>query len=154
MGLSQIESKTQSPRGQGTDEKGKRNCHKVPAQHPRETNPSRAQEQAMLQSLALDSIELQNHRITKVGKDLQDHPVQPSTYHQHCPTKPCPSVQHPRHPLPSSTVLSNKRGKRKQGGRKGCFHDMAPTHGTRSLPGPSRHHQAISPCSSSHPCSI
>ena len=25
---------------------------------------------------------LQNHRITKVGKDPQDHPVQPSTHHQ------------------------------------------------------------------------
>ena len=24
----------------------------------------------------------QNHRIAKVGKDLRDHPVQPSTYHQ------------------------------------------------------------------------
>ena len=47
----------------------------------------------MLQSLALDSIEMQNHRITKVGKDLQDHPVQPSTYHQYFPTEPYPSVQ-------------------------------------------------------------
>jgi len=34
-----------------------------------------------------------NHRITKVGKDLQDHPVQPSTHHQQF-SKPCPSTQH------------------------------------------------------------
>ena len=27
-------------------------------------------------------LESQNHRITKVGKDPQDHPVQPSTHHQ------------------------------------------------------------------------
>ena len=26
--------------------------------------------------------ESENHRITKVGKDPQDHPVQPSTHHQ------------------------------------------------------------------------
>jgi len=25
---------------------------------------------------------VQNHKITKVGKDPQDHPVQPSTHHQ------------------------------------------------------------------------
>ena len=33
-----------------------------------------------------------NHRIAKVDKDLQDHPVQPSTYHQHFSTNPnsCP----------------------------------------------------------------
>jgi len=35
-----------------------------------------------------------DHRITKVEKDFQDHPVQPSTYHQYFPTKPCPSVLH------------------------------------------------------------
>ena len=34
------------------------------------------------------------HRITKVGKDLQDHPVQPSTYHQYFATKPYPLVKH------------------------------------------------------------
>ena len=34
--------------------------------------------------------ESKNHRITEVGKDLQDHLVQPSTYHQYFPTKPCP----------------------------------------------------------------
>ena len=28
------------------------------------------------------------HRIIKVGKHLQDHPVQLSTYHQYFPTKP------------------------------------------------------------------
>jgi len=33
-------------------------------------------------------------RVTKVGKDLQDQPDQPSTYHQYFPTKLCPSVQH------------------------------------------------------------
>ena len=31
---------------------------------------------------------------TKVGKDLQDHAVQPPTYHQYFPTIPCPSVLH------------------------------------------------------------
>ena len=36
----------------------------------------------------------QNHSITKVGKDLQDHTVQPSTYHQYFPTKSCPLVYH------------------------------------------------------------
>jgi len=35
-----------------------------------------------------------NHRITQAGKDLQDHPVQPSTYHQYFPTKPRPIVPH------------------------------------------------------------
>ena len=35
-----------------------------------------------------------NHRITKVGKDLQDHLAQPSIYHQYFPTKLCPLVQH------------------------------------------------------------
>lgn len=34
----------------------------------------------------------QNHKITKAGKGLQDHPVQLSTYHQHFPTKSRPSV--------------------------------------------------------------
>jgi len=34
------------------------------------------------------------HRITKVGNDLRCHPVQPSSYHQHFPTQPHPSVQH------------------------------------------------------------
>ena len=34
------------------------------------------------------------HRTTKVGKDLQDHTVQPSTYHQYNPIKPCPLAQH------------------------------------------------------------
>ena len=38
--------------------------------------------------------ESQNHRITKVGKDLQDHPIQLSTYHQYFPTDPCPLVQY------------------------------------------------------------
>lgn len=33
-----------------------------------------------------------SHRITKAGKKLQDHPVQPSTYHQHFPTKSRPYV--------------------------------------------------------------
>ena len=37
---------------------------------------------------------LQNHRITKVEKDLQDHLVQLSTYHQYSPSKLCPLVQH------------------------------------------------------------
>jgi len=32
------------------------------------------------------------HRITKVGKDLCDHLLQLSTYHQYFPTKLCPSV--------------------------------------------------------------
>ena len=32
--------------------------------------------------------------ITKVGKDLPDHVVQLSNYHQYFRTKPCPSVQH------------------------------------------------------------
>jgi len=32
--------------------------------------------------------------IIKVGKDLQDHSVQPSTYHQYFLTKPCPLVQY------------------------------------------------------------
>jgi len=42
----------------------------------------------------------ENHRITKDGKDFQDHPVQLSMYcptkfsPQYFPTKPCPSVQH------------------------------------------------------------
>jgi len=31
-----------------------------------------------------------HHRVTKVGKDLQDHPVQPSTYHQYCPLNRVP----------------------------------------------------------------
>jgi len=35
-----------------------------------------------------------NHRLTKVGRALQGHPVQPSTYHQYIPTKPYPSVPH------------------------------------------------------------
>ena len=30
----------------------------------------------------------------KIGKDLQDHPVQLSTYHQYFPTKPWSSAQH------------------------------------------------------------
>ena len=34
------------------------------------------------------------HRITKVGKDLQDHLVPLSTYHQYFPTERCPLVQH------------------------------------------------------------
>ena len=34
----------------------------------------------------------QKHRIAEVGKDLQDHPVQPHTYHQYFPTTPHPSV--------------------------------------------------------------
>ena len=42
------------------------------------------------------------HRITKVGKDLQDHPIQPSTHHQYSPTKTHPSVLHL---YPSSTQL-------------------------------------------------
>jgi len=40
----------------------------------------------------LSIIESQNHRITKVEKDLEDHLVQLSTYHQYFPTKPCSSV--------------------------------------------------------------
>ena len=36
----------------------------------------------------------QHHRITKVGKDFQDHPVQQSTYPQYLPTKPYPSLPH------------------------------------------------------------
>jgi len=39
-------------------------------------------------------LESQNHRITAAGKDLQDHPVQPFTYHQYSPTKQRPSVQY------------------------------------------------------------
>lgn len=35
-----------------------------------------------------------DHRISKVGKDLQDHPVQPSIYHQYFPIKPRPLVPH------------------------------------------------------------
>ena len=35
-----------------------------------------------------------NPRITKVGKDIQNHLVQLSTYHQYFPTKPHPSVPH------------------------------------------------------------
>ena len=35
---------------------------------------------------------ISHHRITKAGKDLQDHSVQLSTYHQYFSTKPCPSV--------------------------------------------------------------
>ena len=38
-----------------------------------------------------DLIESQNHRFTKVGKDLQGHPVQPSTYHKYFPLN---HVQH------------------------------------------------------------
>lgn len=34
------------------------------------------------------------HRITKVGKYLQNHLFQPPTYHQYFPTKPCPLVQY------------------------------------------------------------
>jgi len=34
----------------------------------------------------------ENHRITNIGKDLQDHPVQLSIYCQYFPTKPCPSL--------------------------------------------------------------
>lgn len=30
-------------------------------------------------------LQVANHRITKVGKDVQDHPVQLSSYHQHLP---------------------------------------------------------------------
>ena len=33
-------------------------------------------------------------RITKAGKDLQDHPVQPSSSRHRLLTKPCPLVQH------------------------------------------------------------
>lgn len=40
------------------------------------------------------------HRITNVGKDLQDYPVQLITYHQYFSTKPCPSARH----LNSTTV--------------------------------------------------
>ena len=42
-------------------------------------------------SASLLHVESKSHRITDVGKDPQ---VQPSTYHQYFPTKPCPSVQH------------------------------------------------------------
>lgn len=35
-----------------------------------------------------------SHRITKAGKKLQDHPVQPSTYLYYFPTTPHPLVQH------------------------------------------------------------
>ena len=46
--------------------------------------------------LSTSFMDSENQRITKVGKDLQDYPVQPSTYHhQYFPTKPCPLVQHP-----------------------------------------------------------
>lgn len=31
-----------------------------------------------------------NHRITKVGKGLKDHPVQPTTYHQYFPAESHP----------------------------------------------------------------
>ena len=35
-----------------------------------------------------------SHRITKVGKDLQDHLVHSPTYHQYFLTKPHPLVQY------------------------------------------------------------
>lgn len=38
--------------------------------------------------------ESQNHRITPVEKDVQNHPVQLFTYQQHFYTKPCPFLQH------------------------------------------------------------
>lgn len=34
------------------------------------------------------------HRVTEFGKDLRDHLVQQSTYHQYFPTGLCPLVQH------------------------------------------------------------
>ena len=36
----------------------------------------------MFSVLLIQALESQNHRITKVGKDPQDHPVQPFTHHQ------------------------------------------------------------------------
>jgi len=36
----------------------------------------------------------ESNRIIKVGKDLQHHPIQPSTNHYYFSTNLCPSVQH------------------------------------------------------------
>jgi len=47
-----------------------------------------------LNSSCIKNNSLQNHRITKVGNDLQDHPVQLFTYPQYFLTKPCLLVQH------------------------------------------------------------
>ena len=46
----------------------------------------------------------QNHRITKVGKDLQDHPVQPSTYCQYFPLNHIPQYN-------TWTVLEHLQGR-------------------------------------------
>ena len=46
----------------------------------------RAKSQAVLSSQRLEI----SHRITKIGKDLQDSLVQLSTYHQCFPAKPHP----------------------------------------------------------------
>ena len=40
--------------------------------------------------IKLSAMEEDIHRITKVGKDLQDHPVQPTTYHQYFPLNHIP----------------------------------------------------------------
>ena len=40
------------------------------------------------------SLNFRDHRITDVVKDLQDHPVQLSTYHQYFLTKPRPLIQY------------------------------------------------------------
>ena len=70
------------------------------------------------------SAESQNHRITKVGKDFQDHSVQPPTYHEyfpltHAPQQPIPVPDHslrevfpnvqPEVPLAQLEVVSVQR---------------------------------------------
>jgi len=46
-----------------------------------------------------------NPRITKVRKDLQDHPVEPSACHQYFPTKQHPLVQPKYQKIFTSTVI-------------------------------------------------
>lgn len=38
----------------------------------------------------IQAVRQENHRIIKVGKELQDHPVQPPTHHHHCPLNRVP----------------------------------------------------------------
>ena len=51
---------------------------------------SRCSSQAHFQLITV----IHYHRITRVGKDLQDHLAQQFTYHQLFPTKPHHLVQH------------------------------------------------------------
>ena len=44
------------------------------------------------------------HRITKVAKDLQDDPLQPSIYRQYFPTKPCPLGTTSKHLLNTDLI--------------------------------------------------